>query len=112
MITNTGDLYLWGWNGSDPVYKPKLMKPFNGTVAVTAVALGAFHVIVLGVSSGKKSVYSWGSNKHGQLAQGTSTTLRLDTPTIIESIPSDLVVSIASGEECSCIITSKIRKFS
>jgi alpha-tubulin suppressor-like RCC1 family protein len=71
VVTNAGHVYMWGaGNGGQigngdlmPAFKPVLIKALLDE-KVVQVALGNYHACCL---TEKKTVYTWGDNKFGQL---------------------------------------------
>jgi len=106
-ITETGKLYIWGYNGYGQVgdgtttqrNTPTLIDAFNGE-KVVAVSLGYYHSSAI-TETGK--LYTWGHNGYGQVGDGTTT--QRNTPTLIDSFGGEKIVSVSLGTHHSSTIT-------
>lgn len=73
-VMNTGEVYGWGYNGNGQLgigstanqLSPIRISNFNG-IKVVKLACGYSHVLAL---TDEGTMYSWGSNSHGQLGIG------------------------------------------
>ena len=76
-ITRDGQLYMWGYNyygqlgdgTSINAYSP-IQPKFEEPVRIAQVAIGTSHTVALSTDG---QVYTWGSNSHGQMGNGTTT---------------------------------------
>ncbi|XP_058120620.1 probable E3 ubiquitin-protein ligase HERC4 isoform X2 [Anopheles coustani] len=100
-LTNWGQVFSWGSNalgqlgheleiGRQPT--PRLIKPIAAK-HVVQIASGQYHCLAL-TNSGE--LYAWGSNAYGQLGIG-STSEKVSTPTLVESLAGVPLAFIACG---------------
>eukprot|EP00050_Salpingoeca_kvevrii_P012956 m.25929 g.25929 ORF g.25929 m.25929 type:complete len:366 (+) comp4507_c0_seq2:72-1169(+) len=123
LVTNDGSVFAQGDNRVgqlglghvEPVEEPTLVELLAG-VAVVAVACGGQHSLAL---AGTGDVYSFGSNKHGQLGRDD-----VDSPAALPALvdlasgmaaggpdaptgqPDETVVEIAAGSSHSCAVVA------
>jgi alpha-tubulin suppressor-like RCC1 family protein len=106
VLDSTGKVHAWGYNNEGELGKgnsvssslPVAVSMFGSlastTVAVTAVACGSSHTVVLD-STGK--VHTWGSNTSGQLGNNTTTNAYVPMAIAYGSIASLSITTIACG---------------
>lgn len=108
-LAHNGDLFAWG---AGPLGRGKLspeqvsMVCFCPTERIWRIACGRNHVLAL-TNSG--TVYSWGSNVHGQLGHGVpslSHTLVVEPTPIPLFSDSSSALDVASGYDHSVVLTS------
>jgi alpha-tubulin suppressor-like RCC1 family protein/cation transport regulator ChaC len=113
LLTETGCLYLWGWNeqnqlgtsGRDentdaPV---PVIQPLHD-IKVEQVALGFSHSLVIEKDTGK--LFAFGNNIRGQVL-GFSSTASILRPTTPEFLSNEKIVAISAGLFHSAVITSE-----
>ena len=120
-ITSEGRVFTWGYNAYGQLgdgtttsrYTPtEITSNFNLNAGETVIAItvGMFHTATI-TSEGR--VFTWGSNGHGQLGDGTIT--NRNTPTEITSNfyldAGETVMEITAGDYHTAAITSKGRVF-
>jgi alpha-tubulin suppressor-like RCC1 family protein len=106
-ITETGKLYIWGYNyygqlgdgTTTNISTPTLIDSFGGE-KVVAVSLGYYHSSAI-TETGK--LYTWGLNNYGRLGDGTTT--QRNTPTLIDAFGGEKIVSVSLGTHHSSAIT-------
>ncbi|KAL7498782.1 hypothetical protein ACHAWT_008792 [Skeletonema menzelii] len=116
LLTHTGELYLWGWNGSgqlglasnrisddeDLPFSENVVRPLQ-TIKVEQVSLGHNHTILIERETGK--LFCFGENGRGQV-DGTSTTnASIHTPLTPVDLSDDCFVHVAAGLFHSAAIT-------
>jgi len=105
-VTSGGGVVCWGRNESgqlgDGTITNRLTPTAVGGLAggVTRVAGGYYHTCVLTTGAG---VACWGSNRDGELGDGTTTSRR--TPTAVSSLGSG-VAAVAAGYHYTCALTT------
>jgi alpha-tubulin suppressor-like RCC1 family protein len=107
MITESGKLYTWGFNGNGRLgdgtttnrTTPTLIDKFNGE-KVISVSLGHYHSAAI-TESGK--LYTWGLNDKGQLGDGT--TVEKHVPILIDNFGGEKVIAVSLGGWHSSAIT-------
>jgi len=103
-ITEDGQLYIWGFMHHQPSFTPQRVRDFVPSHRVSAVCLGAYHVLALAESdSDPRRVYSWGSGAKGQLGHGDTNDVVV--PRVIGAIEHFNVLRIACGENTSAVLT-------
>jgi inhibitor of Bruton tyrosine kinase len=110
-LTSTGNVYSWGHgrngrlgHGDDVVQlEPKLIVGIKEKIVF--VAAGLNHTLALTATG---SVYSWGSDKCGQLGLGTHNTESgiVATPKLIDVLRKEFVNMISAGEYHSVCATA------
>lgn len=98
VLTDTGELFSWGYNGNGQLgignntnqQQPAKVTGLNGK-QIQKVVCGMAHVLAL-TDTGE--LYSWGANSYGQLGLGT--TLNTSTPTIVPVMLGDRWTDIAA----------------
>ena len=110
-ITETGKLYMWGWNNYGQLgdgtttdrYVPTLISQsaFNNE-KVVGLSLGRYHSGCI-TETGK--VYMWGLNSSGQLGDGTTTDRYVPTLIPQSSFNNEKVVALSLGRNYSGCIT-------
>jgi alpha-tubulin suppressor-like RCC1 family protein len=108
-LTSTGTVYAWGYNAygqvgnnSTTITTSPVALTFSGlgTATISAVAAGVYHSLAL-TSTG--SIYAWGDNTVGELAQPAATT-SAKVPVLIPSIVG--ATAISAGYFSSMAISS------
>lgn len=117
-VVAAGDLlFVWGSNrygqlGSTDITTTEITKPmtlrWNETVSVSQITCGANHTMVV---TSQSTLYSWGSNSHGQLgiAKGMRSWSR---PTRVDALWGIPVTAVAAGANHSLAVTSAGHVFS
>ena len=95
VLADDGTVWCWGENGFGQVGDSSLSNqpdPVQVTLggAATLVAAGGNTTCAVLTNN---SVYCWGRNNRGQLGKGSASTFAQATPTVVTSIPSQLIVS-------------------
>ena len=72
------------------------------SLGIVKVACGDYHSVCL---SCEGHCYSWGRGKHGQLGLGPSRIKLVSTPTLIDSMATEVVADVACGGEHTLILT-------
>lgn len=106
-LTNSGELYCWGWTGCSCVTEtPTVVEELKGW-NILQVALGAYHatVLVTGDADKANEVFSWGRGSKGQLGHGDE--VEVLQPRSIERLKNENVVALASGETHTMCATCK-----
>ena len=117
LLTNKGELYLWGWNddgqcancvlgGESSECPLPMVEPLAGLVVENA-ALGFSHTLVVEKGTGK--VYAFGSDERGQVTGGApsedDTVLRIPrTPVCLKGVRA---IAVASGLFHSAVLTEE-----
>ena len=107
-ISNVNNLYCWGKgvisdNDNNIVtMKPKLIDLGSDDVEARDVAVGFWHSCVM---TNDNKMKCWGSNKFGQLGDGSIETRQ--TPTVIDLHSNLRLHSMALGGAHTCAITAK-----
>jgi alpha-tubulin suppressor-like RCC1 family protein len=109
VITEDGQVYIWGRNNSaqlglghtDHKFTPQKLSSLSH-VNITHIACGGEHTIAVDESG---TVYSWGANDHGQLGLGDTESRTVPTP--ITELGQVRVKSLACGWSHSMILTDK-----
>jgi alpha-tubulin suppressor-like RCC1 family protein len=103
-ITTSGDLYTWGLNtegeigdGTSGILKSVKSTPVKIMSNVASVSLGQYHSAAITTNG---DLYTWGSNKYGQLGNGTNT----DSSTPVKIMSN--VASVSLGLSHSAAITT------
>lgn len=101
-LRTDGSVWTWGSNtygqmgisafSSGPTRIGGLPMPSNGASGVRQIAAGAYNSAVL-YSDG--SVWSWGSNHYGQIADGTTTNRRM--PVRLNTIGNVVAMAVSDG---------------
>jgi alpha-tubulin suppressor-like RCC1 family protein len=104
-ITESGDLYLWGWKGRENVDIPQHI---SLPAPVIAVGLGGFHVIALVDQEDGPKVFTWGQGAKGQLGYDTQNTQY--QPRIVEDLLPFYITQIAAGETHSAALNGTFIK--
>lgn len=105
-ITATKQVFTWGWvggNAKEIKWTPLECSQLMGK-DVLQIVLGVYHraVLVAG-SAGSREVYTWGTNKEGQLGLGDFEDRA--EPTLVEALQSEQILSLAAGEQCTSAIS-------
>ena len=110
FLTESGELFLWGWNDAGQLGRSELAEPSDAPypvipklgIAVDKVALGFSHTLV--IEKGTGSLHAFGSNGRGQV-DPSNTTPAIETPTALHQ--EKRFVDIAAGLFHSAGITEE-----
>lgn len=101
-VSDRGLAFTWGYvcniNDSHP---PRFLASLAGT-RVRNVAAGAFHILVV-TEDGQ--LYTFGSNRQGQLGHGLDAQSQYTEPKLVESLQNLRIASVAAGEYNSLALT-------
>ena len=114
-LTSDGQLYSWGsnkfgqlgrriLNDGQEHFCPALLD-FSG-YAVTEIAAGMDHNLVIAQNNKESFLYSWGCGEYGCLGHGDSKSISL--PKQIQSLMRKKIVRIACGANTSCAIIEHV----
>lgn len=101
-VTSSGELYAWGWNNSGQLGLGNAAGGAAGTTAVPtrveALAVAWAKVFAGGNYSAAITaagrLYTWGVNKHGQLAHGASHRASEHAPRLVDALEHSVVSSV------------------
>lgn len=86
--------------GTNVLRVPRLVKAL-GTMKVTAVAAGTYHSCALTAAG---QLYTWGSNREGQLGLGRSSDM-VFSPTLVESLAGIPLAGVACGGNHTLVVS-------
>ena len=112
LLTESGLLYLWGWNGhgelgssgpSEELYAPiPCISPLRG-LDVEQAALGFSHTLIIEKETGR--LFAFGDNTRGQV-DGTLSSTSLNEPIIPSFIQNESFIHVAAGLFHSAAVTT------
>jgi alpha-tubulin suppressor-like RCC1 family protein len=116
-VTTGRAVFCWGWNGDGQLGNPAALDPrapeltysstpiaVIGGLAFTAVSAGGSHTCGLAADS---TIYCWGSNKFGQLGDGTTTDRAFPEPVVgAVGAGSYHLAAVTAGGYHSCGLTT------
>mmetsp|Transcript_20873 Transcript_20873/g.30678 ORF Transcript_20873/g.30678 Transcript_20873/m.30678 type:complete len:555 (+) Transcript_20873:223-1887(+) len=128
LLTEDGNLYLWGWNEYGQLGRSSITTPLASSnhesddgmsyqqppmpevqplrnIKVRTAALGHAHTLI--VEDGTGNVYAFGDNGRGQVDGTKGTDTKIDEPKLVPFLIGEDVVAIAAGLFHSAVITSK-----
>ncbi len=107
-LSNTGNVWAWGYNlqGQVGIGNTEIPQnspvPLSGLSDIVAVSAGGFHSLAL---TNTGDVLAWGHNGSGQLGLGNKTSQHY-SPEIISELDDIYIVSIHAGKYFSAAITN------
>jgi alpha-tubulin suppressor-like RCC1 family protein len=110
LVTDTGDAYCWGANGSGQLgvgassISQATPVPVAGGIGFTQLAAGALHTCGL-TQDGR--AYCWGANSEGQLGTGSYAA----SPAPVEVATQQRFASLSAGQASTCGITQDQRLY-
>ena len=99
IITDKGELYMWGLLSKGPTYLPEQQLFNEEKNQVKCVAFGPSWTLALlsNPSSSTNEVWAWGEATKGQLGLGTGVNRSIH-PSIIEPLSDKAIIQISAGE--------------
>ena len=118
LLTNAGELYLWGWNecgqlgrmsntasaihAEEVLFSENIIQPLED-IKVDHVSLGHNHSII--IEKGTRRIFCFGENGRGQVVGSSSNNASIHTPLAPLCLSSDEMVDVAAGLFHSAAIT-------